>query len=272
MAKAKSVLQAMRVGKNDGKLAKRQTDATDGVEDKKDARARLAELTDELSSLQYNLYAEAKTAVLVVFQAMDTGGKDGVIRKVFGPLNPQGVRVTSFKQPSQVELAHDYLWRIHKVVPPKGMIGIFNRSHYEDVLIRRVHHMDPEKIINQRYEQINEFEKYLSQNNVAIVKFFLHISKDEQKARLQARLDKPDKRWKFEKGDLSERAFWDDYQTAYGMMLSKCSTGYAPWYAIPADRKWYRDWAVASVLVDTLRRIGPRIPEPKEDLSNLTVE
>ncbi|MCD8138690.1 MAG: polyphosphate kinase 2 family protein [Planctomycetaceae bacterium] len=272
MAKAKSVLQVMRVGKNAGKLSKRPTEATDGVDGKKDARARLGELTDELSTLQYALYAEAKTALLVVFQAMDTGGKDGVIRKVFGPINPQGVRVTSFKQPSQIELAHDYLWRIHGAVPPKGVIGIFNRSHYEDVLIRRVHHMDPDAVINQRYEQINEFEKYLTQNNVVIVKFFLHISKDEQKSRLQARLDKPDKRWKFEKGDLAERAFWDDYQAAYGMMLSRCSTSYAPWYAIPADKKWYRDWAVASILVDTLRRIGPRIPEPKEDLNALTIE
>ena len=266
------ILAAMRVdGKRSVKLSKMKTDSTDGIRDKDEARELLDKNTAAIDALQYKLYAESKTALLIVMQAMDTGGKDGVIRKVFGPANPQGVRVDSFKQPTAEELAHDYLWRIHRRTPAKGMIGVFNRSHYEDVLVHKVHKLIPDKQLDQRYEQLNDFEKHLSQNGTVIVKFFLHISKDEQKERLQARLDDPDKRWKFSTGDLKEREYWERYVDAYQAVLEKCSRGHAPWYVIPADKKWYRDWAVSSIVLQTLAAIDPKAPKPEENLDNVKI-
>lgn len=273
MNKTDKILSSMRVdGKNGIKLSRVKTDATPGVRDKKEARERLAENTGAIDKLQYKLYAESKTALLIVFQAMDTAGKDGVIRKVFGPINPQGVRVASFKRPTDIERAHDYLWRIHRQTPPKGIIGVFNRSHYEDVLVHRVHRLIPEKELDRRYDQVNWFEKHLAQNNTVIVKFFLHISREEQKARLQARLDNPDKRWKFEMGDLEERKFWDGYRDAYQVVLDRCSAKHAPWYVIPADNKWYRDWAVSSIVLRTLEAINPETPKEEEGLDKVRVE
>ena len=267
------ILAAMRVdGKRSVKLSKMKTDSTAGIRDKDEARELLDKNTAAIDALQYKLYAESKTALLIVMQAMDTGGKDGVIRKVFGPANPQGVRVDSFKQPTAEELAHDYLWRIHRRAPAKGMIGVFNRSHYEDVLVHKVHKLIPDKQLDQRYEQLNDFEKHLSQNGTVIVKFFLHISKDEQKERLQARLDDPEKRWKFSAGDLKEREYWDRYVDAYQAVLEKCSRSHAPWYVIPADKKWYRDWAVSSVVLQALTAIDPKAPKPEENLDNVKIK
>jgi PPK2 family polyphosphate:nucleotide phosphotransferase len=218
------------------------------------------------------LYAEHKHKVLVVLQAMDTGGKDGVISHVFEGVNPQGVRVASFKVPSEEELSHDYLWRIHQQVPGKGELVIFNRSHYEDVLVVRVHNLAPEAVWSRRYEQINHFEKMLADEGTLILKFFLHISKDEQKERLQARLDEPDKRWKFRIGDLKERALWQEYTQAYEDVLSKTSTHWAPWYVVPANRKWYRDLVIGTVLVDALKNLHMKYPQPEEDLDQVKID
>ena len=273
MKKREKTLSSMRVEtKGAVKLSKVKTNSTTGIKDKQEARELLAENTAAIDKLQYKLYAESKTALLVVFQAMDTAGKDGVIRKVFGPINPQGVRVDSFKRPTAAELAHDYLWRIHMRTPAKGMIGVFNRSHYEDVLVHKVHKLIPGKQLEQRYDQLNWFEKHLSQNNTVIVKFFLHISRDEQKERLQARLDDPDKRWKFEMGDLNERQYWDAYMDAYQAVLDKCSAKHAPWYVIPADNKWYRDWAVSSIILQTLKSIDPETPKEEAGLDKVKIE
>lgn len=180
--------------------------------------------------------------------------------------------MTSFKQPTENELAHDFLWRIYGAAPSKGMIGIFNRSHYEDVLVRKVHKLDPREALEARYAQINAFEKYLAENGVALVKFFLHISRDEQRERLQARLDNPKKRWKFHIGDLGERKLWDKYQEAYQTALDKCSPAHAPWYVVPADNKWYRDWIVSTIIVRELERIAPEFPKEQEGLAGLKVE
>jgi PPK2 family polyphosphate:nucleotide phosphotransferase len=238
---------------------------------KKDARQLIETDRQELSELQELLYAEAKHAVLIIVQAMDTGGKDGVISHVFGGVNPQGCTVTSFKVPTPEELAHDYLWRVHQVVPAKRMIGIFNRSHYEDVLVVRVHNLVPQETWRQRYEQINQFEKFLTENGVTLLKFFLHISKAEQKARLQERMDEPTKRWKFSVGDLKERALWDDYMTAYEDVVRLTSTTWAPWWVVPADHKWYRDLVVGRVIVETLRGLNMQYPQPAEDLTKIII-
>ena len=202
----------------------------------------------EVDRLQEVLYAQAKYALLVILQGPDTSGKDGTIRRVFGPLNPVGAVATSFKKPTPRELAHDFLWRIHKAVPPAGMIGIFNRSHYEDVLVPRVHRLMPVDRIEARYRQINFFEQHLAENDVTILKFYLHISKKEQKARLEARLQDPTKRWKFSPDDLVERKHWEDYLSAYQIALQRCSTQWAPWFIVPADRKWYRNAVVARIV------------------------
>ncbi|MDR1535615.1 MAG: polyphosphate kinase 2 family protein [Planctomycetota bacterium] len=243
-----------------------------GIKDREDAEDRLEKATRELSDLQYRLYAEAKTGLLLIFQAMDTGGKDGVIRKVLGPLNPQGVEVTSFKRPTPDELAHDYLWRIHSRVPARGKIGVFNRSHYEDVLVPRVHKLAPKEELNCRYRQINDFERHLGENGVILLKFYLHISKDEQKRRLKERLDKPEKNWKFEPADLAERELWDKYREAYQAIMEKCSSPHAPWYVIPSNRKWFRDIAVAEIIRRELNRINPSLPKAKEGLRDLKVK
>lgn len=239
--------------------------------DKKEVLELLSMDKKELFKLQELFYAEGQHALLIVLQAMDTGGKDGVIRHVMSGVNPQGCYVAPFKVPTPEELAHDYLWRVHKVVPPKRMIGIFNRSHYEDVLVVRVHELVPKRVWSQRYEQINAFEKHLVENGVTILKFFLHISKEEQKARLQARLDDPTKHWKFALGDLKERDRWDDYMAAYEDVLNLTSTPWAPWYLVPADRKWYRNLVVARVILETLRGFNMQWPKPAEDLSNVVI-
>lgn len=239
--------------------------------DRKPTEAEFKALRDELRDWQYRWYAEGKRKMLIVLQALDAGGKDGTIRRVFQGVNPQGVRVTSFKAPTKEELAHDYLWRIHKNVPPKGMIGIFNRSHYEDVLIVRVQNFVPESVWRPRYEQINQFEKLLADTGTTILKFYLHISKDEQRERLQARLDEPTKRWKFDAGDLKQRAKWDDYQTAFADVFRYCSTDYAPWYVIPADQKWYRNYAIASILVNKFRELDPQFPQPQEGIESMVI-
>ncbi|MFN9719600.1 MAG: polyphosphate kinase 2 family protein [Planctomycetota bacterium] len=231
---------------------------------REEAEQKFLKLQQELIELQEVLYAEGKQKLLVVFQAMDGGGKDGTIRSVFKGTNPQGVEVTAFKKPSDEELAHDYLWRIHKAVPAKGMIGIFNRSHYEDVLVVRVHRMVPEEVWRPRYRQINDFEDMLAASGTRIVKFFLHISKKEQKQRFEERLRIPEKRWKFDPADLEKRKLWDDYESAFEDMLNRCSTSCAPWYVVPADQNWYRDYVVASVIVDTLKDMKPKFPDPPD--------
>lgn len=234
--------------------------------------AQLEKLSDKLDGLQELLFAEHKHKVLVVLQAMDTGGKDGAIRRVFSGVNPAGVRVASFKAPAPEELDHDYLWRIHKQVPGKGEMVIFNRSHYEDVLIVRVHNMVPAEVWSKRFEQINAFERTLAENGTTILKFYLHIDLDEQKERLQARLDDPTKRWKFRLGDLDERKLWPDYMKAYEDVLSKTSTKNAPWYIVPANRKWFRDLVISSVLVETLESLKMKYPESEENLDGVVIE
>ena len=228
-------------------------------------------LNERLEDLQELLYAEGKRKVLVVLQATDTGGKDGVIRHVFDRVNPQGVKVANFKVPTPVELAHDYLWRVHQRTPARGEIVIFNRSHYEDVLVVRVHDLVPQSVWSRRYEHINAFEQMLADEGTTILKFFLHISKEEQKERLQSRLDKPHKRWKFSRGDLKERELWDDYQAAYESMLSKTSTPWAPWYLVPADRKWYRNLVVATTLVSTLQGLDMQYPAFEGDPEEIEI-
>ncbi len=240
--------------------------------DRKAAVKQFSELRDELVSWQRRWYAEGRCKLLVVLQALDAGGKDGTIRKVFRGVNPQGVRVTSFKAPTSAELARDFLWRVHQAVPAAGMIGVFNRSHYEDVLVVRVDRLLPEEVWRARYEQINQFEKLLTDTGTTILKFYLHISADEQKQRFQQRLHDPEKNWKFSADDLHKRKQWDDYMQAYQEMLERCSTTHAPWYVIPADQKWYRNLAIARVLVGTLREMDPQYPPPEEDLSGLVLE
>jgi PPK2 family polyphosphate:nucleotide phosphotransferase len=237
-------------------LPPRSLDADDDALDKKMNRLR-----DRLDELQNALYAESQRSLLVVLQARDAGGKDGTIRRVFSSVNPQGCSVTAFKKPSPLELAHDYLWRVHAAVPAKGMIGIFNRSHYEDVLAVRVHNLVPKKVWKSRYDEINDFERMLTNNNVTILKFFLHISREEQRVRLCERLLDPAKNWKFQSTDLAERELWDDYTRAYIDVFRKCSTPYAPWFIVPADRKHARDFLVLEKIVSTLERMDPQYPQ-----------
>ena len=239
---------------------------------KEEGLAKLEKLNGKLESLQELLFAEHKHKVLIVLQAMDTGGKDGAIRRVFDRVNPAGVRVASFKAPTAEELDHDYLWRVHKQVPGKGEMVIFNRSHYEDVLVVRVHNYVTPEVWAKRFEQINEFERTLVENGTTILKFYLHIDLDEQKARFQARLDDPTKRWKFRLGDLEERKFWPDYMKAFEDVLSKTSTEHAPWYIVPANRKWFRDLVISSVLVDTLEGLKMEYPESEENLDGVVIE
>ncbi|MDQ3864944.1 MAG: polyphosphate kinase 2 family protein [Actinomycetota bacterium] len=246
-------------------------DETEHYKKKKDVAKELEKQRRRIQDLQERLYAENEQGLLIVLQAMDTGGKDGTIKHVFGGINPQGCRVSSFKAPSAEEANHDFLWRYHKSAPAKGRIGIFNRSHYEEVLIVRVKNMVPEDIWRQRYDQINAFERNLSLNGITVLKFFLHISKDEQKRRLQRRLDNPDKRWKFSSADIKERAFWDDYQRAYEDALNNCSTEHAPWYVVPANKKWYRNLVVARTIADTLEAMGPHYPPAEEGLDKVKI-
>lgn len=226
----------------------------------------------EIERMQEILYAQAKHALLVILQGPDTSGKDGTIRKVFGPVNPVGAVAVSFKKPTQHELAHDFLWRIHKAVPSAGMIGIFNRSHYEDVLVPRVHALVPVERIEARYDQINGFERHLAENDVTILKFYLNISKKEQKARLEARLNDPTKRWKFSLDDLTERKYWNDYLSAYEIALRRCSTHWAPWFTIPADHKWYRDAVVARIVRSTLEALDLTYPTEMPGLDKVRID
>lgn len=238
---------------------------------RKAARAELLRLNVRLRELQELLYAQGKHSLLIVLQAMDSGGKDGTIRHVFRGVNPQGVKVTSFKVPSSKERAHDYLWRIHPHAPARGEVAIFNRSHYEDVLVVRVRELAPEAIWRRRFGHINDFERMLADEGTTIVKFFLHISKEEQRQRLQARLDEPHKRWKFSAGDLAERKLWDDYQEAYTEMLERTTTEWAPWHVVPADRKWYRNLVVGTTLVEALEKLEMRYPDSDPELDGVVV-
>lgn len=241
-----------------------EKDAFEG--EREEAEARTEKLALRIGELQQILYAEHKHKVLIIFQAMDTGGKDGVIRKVFRETNPQGIRVASFKVPTTTELDHDYLWRVHQQVPGKGELTIFNRSHYEDVLVVRVHSFVHKEVWSRRYEHIREFEHMLADEGTLILKFFLHISLDEQRQRLIDRIDEPDKNWKFNPDDIDERKLWPDYMRAFEAVLSETSTEFAPWYIIPANRKWYRDLVVSQIIVDALEKLKMVYPKPVENL------
>jgi PPK2 family polyphosphate:nucleotide phosphotransferase len=236
--------------------------STDGAPggDKETTKATFKDLRHELRDLQTRVWAEHEQALLVVLQAMDAGGKDGTVKHVFRGANPMGVRVTSFKQPSEDELDHDFLWRVHKVTPAKGEIGVFNRSHYEDVLVVRVHELVPEDVWRPRYDTIRAFEDGLTRAGTRVVKLYLHISKDEQKKRFDARRDRPEKRWKWNAQDLVERKRWDDYRAAYEEAFATTSTDAAPWYVVPADHKWYRNWAVSRILIEALHDMNPQFP------------
>lgn len=229
-------------------------------------------LNEQLRGLQETLYAEHKRKVLVVLQAMDTGGKDGVIHRVFQGVNPQGVRVAHFGVPSQEELDHDFLWRVHKQTPGKGEIVIFNRSHYEGVLVERVHKIVPQEVWQRRYKEINDFERLLSDDDTTILKFYLHISKDEQKKRLQERLHDPTKEWKFSVNDLPERKLWDEYMSAYEDALSRTSTEWAPWYWIPSNHKWFRDLIVSRIIVKAMEKLDMKYPRMSQDPKSVIVK
>jgi PPK2 family polyphosphate:nucleotide phosphotransferase len=239
---------------------------------KKEGKKLLKDLNQELEALQELLYGEGKHKILIVLQAMDAGGKDGTIRHVFEGVNPQGVKVASFKVPSKKEMAHDYLWRVHAQTPGKGEITIFNRSHYEDVLVVRVDELEPESVWSRRYEHIRSFEKILADEGTTILKFYLHINKKEQKERFQDRLDEPDKNWKFSLGDLEKRRQWEQYIQAYQDALGKTSTEYAPWYVIPANRKWYRNLVISTIIINTLKNLKMEFPEPEDDLSEVMID
>jgi len=232
---------------------------------------RARELNRELEGLQERLWAARRERLLVVLQGIDTSGKDGVIRQVFDGVNPLGVKVASFKAPTPEELAHDFLWRVHQRVPAAGEIVIFNRSHYEDVLVVRVHGLVPESVWSRRYDQIRDFERLLTETGTTIVKLFLHLSREEQRRRLQERLDDPAKRWKFDPRDLAERARWDDYRAAFDEALARTSTDGAPWYVVPADRKWYRNLVALTILVETLRHLDLSPPTPSFDPASIEI-
>jgi PPK2 family polyphosphate:nucleotide phosphotransferase len=253
------------------RLADVDPDQSEHYQRKKDVADELKHHRDRITDLQARLYGEQKRSLLIVLQAMDTGGKDGTIKGVFQGVNPQGCQVWSFKAPSNEEAAHDFLWRYHQKAPPKGMIHIFNRSHYEDVLIVRVKDLVPEPVWRPRYEAINQFEYALTTDGVTVLKFFLHISKDEQKRRLESRLADPDKRWKFSSNDLKERAYWDDYQAAFEDAVNECSTDYAPWYVVPANKKWYRNLVVARTIADTLEAMKPKFPAAEKGLDKIEI-
>ena len=238
--------------------------------DKDETKEKSAKIVERLDALQELLYAEHQRKVLIVLQGMDTSGKDGAIEHVMGGFDPGGVRVVSFKKPTSVELDHDYLWRVHQQTPGNGEIVVFNRSHYEDVLVVRVHELVPEKTWRKRYDQINDFERMLAENGTLILKFFLNISKREQKERLQARIEDPTKQWKFQHGDLEERKLWPKYQRAYEDALSKTSTPWAPWHIVPANAKWYRNYVIGSIIADALDELKMKFPQP--DLTGVVVE
>jgi len=244
----------------------------EGPIDKEKGYAEFVALSQRLVALQERLYAEGKRSLLVVLQAMDAAGKDSTVRHVFGPVNPDGCQVTSFKSPSKDELAHDYLWRVHANTPADGNIGVFNRSHYEDVLIVKVKDWAPQELIEKRYGHINAFEQMLTDEGTTVVKFMIHISKDYQKERLQRRLDMPEKHWKFNPEDLAERAHWDEYMQAFSDTLERCSTKDSPWYVVPAERRWFRNLLITQVLVDILEEMDPQPPAPTFDPASIVIE
>ena len=252
-------------------LSKIKTTENGKFKDKTEGEAVAAKNLATLRELQDVLYAQGKYSLLIVLQAMDAAGKDGTIDHIFSGVNPQGCHVTSFKVPTPIEKAHDFLWRIHEAAPAKGMIGIFNRSHYESVLVERVHEYAPKDVWKARYDHINNFERLLANEGTVILKFFLHISKEEQAERFQARLDDPSKNWKFNPGDLEERKLWDQYQEAYADAISKCSTPEAPWYVIPADKKWYRNAEISDIIVRTLKGLDLKYPDPIPDIKKYKI-
>jgi len=237
--------------------------------DRDEAEERIRELTVELRDLQHLMYAEDQRSLLIVLQGRDAAGKDGTIRHVFGPMNPQGTRVTSFKVPSKEELAHDFLWRCHQAAPKRGTVGIFNRSHYEDVLVVRVHDLVPKKIWSKRFEHINAFERLLTDKGTVVLKFYLHIDRDEQLERFKKRMDNPKKNWKISGADYSERLYWDAYTEAFEDALSECSTDIAPWFVVPANRKWARNLVIAEIVADTMKGLNMRFPEPEVDIEEI---
>ncbi|MBN1698238.1 MAG: polyphosphate kinase 2 family protein [Spirochaetales bacterium] len=249
----------------------KRTTVYKGVMEKEEGKRKLKKLIRQLQDMQELLYADSGRSLLVVFQAMDAGGKDSTIRHVFGPLNPQGCRAVSFKAPTSSELAHDFLWRIHGNLPPRGYIGVFNRSHYEDVLVVKVKKLVPDTLIEKRYGHINNFERLLHDEGTRILKFYLHISKRYQKKRFVRRLEKTEKQWKFNPGDLAERKRWDDYMKAFEQVFRRCSTKYAPWYIIPAETRWFRDLAVATIVESTLQDMELRFPKPSFDPSSIVI-
>jgi PPK2 family polyphosphate:nucleotide phosphotransferase len=247
-------------------------DLTGQYKDKQEAKAVVKKNNDRMAELQEVLYAEGRHAVLIILQAMDAGGKDGTIKHVMSGVNPQGCRVTSFKAPTPEELSHDFLWRIHRHVPPRGYLGIFNRSHYEDVLIVRVHNLVPESVWRGRYEHINNFEKLLADSGVTILKFFLHISKDEQKQRLEKRLEDKNKNWKFNPDDLKERARWDEYVAAYEDAINNCNTPWAPWHIVPANKKWYRNLVISERIVEVMESLNMKYPPAPAGIEQVVIE
>jgi PPK2 family polyphosphate:nucleotide phosphotransferase len=254
---------SVRLGDEDARLPDAE------LSPKPELREELDRLTGRMDRLQRALHAEGTRALLVVLQGRDASGKDGTLRRVFGPLDPLGVSTTSFKAPGELELRHDYLWRVHREAPARGAIGVFNRSHYEDVLVVRVRRLVPESVWRPRYEQINHFERILVENGTVILKFMLHISREEQRERLRARLEDPEKYWKFNAGDLKERELWEEYTEAYREVLQRTSTPIAPWYLVPADDKRVRDVLVARTVAETLERMDPRYPGPPPELEAL---
>jgi PPK2 family polyphosphate:nucleotide phosphotransferase len=265
----KSFCKVLRTPKHPD-LERLDPDETLGL-DRAEGEALLARNREELGRLGYRLYAEGRRSLLVVLQAMDTAGKDGVIRHVMTGLNPVGLRVTAFKAPTPLELAHDFLWRVHAAVPARGEIGVFNRSHYEDVLVARVRKLAPPAVWKRRYNQIREFEELLSESGTTIVKCFLHIDLQEQAERLQARIDNPEKNWKFQPGDLEERKLWPAYRKAYAAALDKCDADIAPWYIIPSNKKWFRNAAVSQILLETLRGMKLKLPKPVAGLDKIRI-
>ncbi len=253
------------------RLADYDPSYTGNYDSEDQVQEQLSKDVEKLTDLQETLYAEGKQSLLVVLQAIDAGGKDGTIGHVFRGLNPQGVLVTSFKQPTAEEAGHDFLWRVHKAVPAHGYIGVFNRSHYEDVLIVRVHDLVPKKVWKTRYDTINQFEEMLSNSGTKILKFFLYISKEEQKRRFEARLQDPKKHWKFAPGDLKERELWDEYIEAFEDMLTKCNTDYAPWHIVPANKKWYRNLVITRAIVNALEEMKPTFPPEEPGLDQIVI-
>jgi PPK2 family polyphosphate:nucleotide phosphotransferase len=254
------------------KLSKSNSSEKGNFKNREEAKEANEKNLRKLSELQEVLYAESKRSLLVVLQAMDAGGKDGAISHIFSGVNPQGCAVTSFKSPSTLERSHDFLWRVHAHAPARGMIGIFNRSHYEDVLVVRVHNLVPKEVWSKRYDHIYNFEKMLADEGTTILKFFLHISRDEQKKRLQARLDDKQKLWKFNIGDLAERKLWNNYMEAFEDAMEKTSAKHAPWYVVPSDRKWFRNWVISDTIVRTLKGMDLKYPKPQEGLNKVKID